>query len=439
MFPIAWAVVESENKHSWKWILELLQEELQLDDGTGWSVISDQQKGLVDSLQELLPLAEHRKCARHVSANWKIKHKSAAGRKAFWDAVYASNRHEFKIHAATLKQLEESGEDPGAYSDFMKHSPMSFCRAYVSRTPKCDSIESNICETFNGCIVKWRGLHIINMLEGIRTYIMGRLVSKVQMLEKNRHKRLCPRILEKIEKGKLIGRNCMIRQTLELVCECHLGDFGYVVDLDKNICSCGYWKLSGLPCVHVITVASFLRKDIEYWVGDIFSVRHAQKAYGYGGIPAIPGQQAWEEAEGTIIRPPTNRIMPGRPKKNRRKERQELEVRPSKSGYGGTVMSKQGVLMHCRKCKGVGHNAHTCTATVEPTTQPDDPRTSVEPTATRARARASTRAVRLSPPQPTGTNVPAVGRVTRKCGECGAFGHNKRSCIRLRGLQVHML
>ncbi|CAN1144658.1 hypothetical protein LINPERHAP2_LOCUS14220 [Linum perenne] len=44
MFPIAWAVVESENKHSWKWILELLQEELQLDDGTGWSVISDQQK-----------------------------------------------------------------------------------------------------------------------------------------------------------------------------------------------------------------------------------------------------------------------------------------------------------------------------------------------------------------------------------------------------------
>ncbi|CAN1144750.1 hypothetical protein LINPERHAP2_LOCUS14279 [Linum perenne] len=88
MFPITWAVVESENKHSWRWFLELLQEEFELDDGTGWSVILDQQKDLVDSLQELLPLVEHRKCAQHVYVNWKIKHKSAARRKAFWDVVY---------------------------------------------------------------------------------------------------------------------------------------------------------------------------------------------------------------------------------------------------------------------------------------------------------------------------------------------------------------
>ncbi|CAN0840873.1 hypothetical protein LINGRAHAP2_LOCUS2976, partial [Linum grandiflorum] len=89
MFPIAWAVVESENRSSWLWFVSLLQEELNLYDGTGWSVISDQQKGLVDSLHELLPMDEHRKCARHVSANWKIKHKSVVGRKAFWNAVYA--------------------------------------------------------------------------------------------------------------------------------------------------------------------------------------------------------------------------------------------------------------------------------------------------------------------------------------------------------------
>ncbi|CAN1221849.1 hypothetical protein LINGRAPRIM_LOCUS415 [Linum grandiflorum] len=44
MFPIAWAVVESENRSSWLWFVSLLQEELNLYDGTGWSVISDQQK-----------------------------------------------------------------------------------------------------------------------------------------------------------------------------------------------------------------------------------------------------------------------------------------------------------------------------------------------------------------------------------------------------------
>ncbi|CAN1176725.1 hypothetical protein LINPERHAP2_LOCUS32698 [Linum perenne] len=78
MFPIAWAVVEGENRDSWGWFISILQEELNLGDGSGWSVISDQQKGLVDSLWSILPFAEHRKCARHVSANWKIKHKSIA-------------------------------------------------------------------------------------------------------------------------------------------------------------------------------------------------------------------------------------------------------------------------------------------------------------------------------------------------------------------------
>ncbi|CAN1135643.1 hypothetical protein LINPERHAP2_LOCUS8965 [Linum perenne] len=44
MFPIAWAVVEGENRESWGWFIEIVQEELNLADGTGWSVISDQQK-----------------------------------------------------------------------------------------------------------------------------------------------------------------------------------------------------------------------------------------------------------------------------------------------------------------------------------------------------------------------------------------------------------
>ncbi|CAN1176724.1 hypothetical protein LINPERHAP2_LOCUS32698 [Linum perenne] len=44
MFPIAWAVVEGENRDSWGWFISILQEELNLGDGSGWSVISDQQK-----------------------------------------------------------------------------------------------------------------------------------------------------------------------------------------------------------------------------------------------------------------------------------------------------------------------------------------------------------------------------------------------------------
>ena len=44
MFPIAWAVVEVENKDSWLWFLNLLKQDLSIIDGNGWSILSDQQK-----------------------------------------------------------------------------------------------------------------------------------------------------------------------------------------------------------------------------------------------------------------------------------------------------------------------------------------------------------------------------------------------------------
>ncbi|CAN1298499.1 hypothetical protein LINPERPRIM_LOCUS23847 [Linum perenne] len=44
MFPLAWAVTEGETTSSWTWFVELVQSQLHLDQGNGWTVISDQQK-----------------------------------------------------------------------------------------------------------------------------------------------------------------------------------------------------------------------------------------------------------------------------------------------------------------------------------------------------------------------------------------------------------
>lgn len=44
MYPVAYAVVESENADSWRWFIDLLRDDLNLGDGQGCTIISDQQK-----------------------------------------------------------------------------------------------------------------------------------------------------------------------------------------------------------------------------------------------------------------------------------------------------------------------------------------------------------------------------------------------------------
>ena len=45
MFPVAWAVIYGlENKDNWKWFVDLLKEDLEVDQGVGWTFMSDMQK-----------------------------------------------------------------------------------------------------------------------------------------------------------------------------------------------------------------------------------------------------------------------------------------------------------------------------------------------------------------------------------------------------------
>ena len=79
IFPIAYAVVESECKSSWTWFLNLLKEEISIVNGHHWTFISDKQKGLQEALTEMWEegsvQAEHRHCARHLQGNFTKVHR----------------------------------------------------------------------------------------------------------------------------------------------------------------------------------------------------------------------------------------------------------------------------------------------------------------------------------------------------------------------------
>ncbi|XP_017406210.1 uncharacterized protein LOC108319559 [Vigna angularis] len=74
VLPIAYCVVEVENKDSWRWFLELLVDDLGgAELCSSFTFISDQQKGLLPAIQELLPGVEQRFYVRHLYANFRKK------------------------------------------------------------------------------------------------------------------------------------------------------------------------------------------------------------------------------------------------------------------------------------------------------------------------------------------------------------------------------
>ncbi|KAK8600374.1 hypothetical protein V6N12_050229 [Hibiscus sabdariffa] len=77
------------------------------------------------------------------------------------------------------------------------------------------------------------------------------------------------------------------------------------------------------------------------------------KAYSYALQP-INGSHDWKKSGIEAVLPPIEREMPGRPKKNRRKAKDE--PKKLKSGH----ISRTGLIMTCRNCGGEGHNKRSC-------------------------------------------------------------------------------
>ncbi|XP_058742069.1 uncharacterized protein LOC131614513 [Vicia villosa] len=91
MLPIAFAVVEGENRDSWTWFLELLIDDLGgKNECLTYTFMSDQQKGLLPAMDELLPNVEQRLCVRHLYNNFRKRYPGKMLKEIIWRAAKAT-------------------------------------------------------------------------------------------------------------------------------------------------------------------------------------------------------------------------------------------------------------------------------------------------------------------------------------------------------------
>uniref|UniRef100_A0A8R7V023 SWIM-type domain-containing protein n=1 Tax=Triticum urartu TaxID=4572 RepID=A0A8R7V023_TRIUA len=348
MYLIAWALVDKETNETWDWFVSLLCSDLKLGDGSDYVIISDQQKGILKAVENWLPRAEHRNCARHLYANWRKTYREKEWQKLFWACAKASSPMLFNLARAKLAQETVEGA-----RDVMKTDPHHWSRAWFRLGSNCDSVDSNICESFNKWIVEPRCLPAISMFEAIRVKIMARI--EYQRTESDKWTgTICPTVLRKLKKSINASAYCHAVWNGEDLYEVTHREHRFQVNLEEWTCSCRYWQLSGLPCPHAISCIFFKTNNIDDYIDKCYSIEAFKKTYAFCLQP-VEGRPAWPVSERPRPNPPGEIMMPGRKKKQRTREQQEKP-------RCATRVSKRGTKIRCSMCKLHGHNRTSCKA-----------------------------------------------------------------------------
>ncbi|XP_024969759.1 uncharacterized protein LOC112509126 [Cynara cardunculus var. scolymus] len=344
IYPLAWAVVDVENKENWKWFIELLIEDIGVIVGAGLTIMFDQHKGIVEAIKELASYAEHRQCARHIYANFYKKFDGVEYRNIFWAIATSTFEADFMSHMEKLKI-----QNLDAYNHLIERDPNTWCRAFFQPRRACEAVENGICESFNSIIVDARRKPIITMLEEIRVFVMERhyrMLSKAQQWESI----VCLSIRKKLKKWVENHKYWYVIPNGGNVFETRNGYEAIVVDLDARKCSCRLWDISGIPCVHSIAAIHFINKDLEDYVSKWFTKDLFKMTY----------ENTIRPLNGSNMRTPTPYLKPNPPKERRMPGRPSIKRKRSESESQGTRVTQSGKTMTCSNCLKTGHNARTC-------------------------------------------------------------------------------
>ncbi|KAK3185127.1 hypothetical protein Dsin_032413 [Dipteronia sinensis] len=197
MYPVAYALMDSECRETWLWFLELLGVELELKNSHGIVWITDKQKGLIDAIRELFPHSGHQFCVNHFYNNFKASHRGLMLKQLLWGAAKSTTKQGFTQFIERLRIESEA-----AYLWLADKDHLHWSRAFFKDTALCDMLRNNMCEAFNSVILQARDKPVIMLIEMIRIYLNKRLVTKRAASEKSNHQ-IGPKVMKFVERIKM--------------------------------------------------------------------------------------------------------------------------------------------------------------------------------------------------------------------------------------------
>lgn len=362
IYPIAWAVVQSENADNWLWFVQQIKKDLNLEDGSRFVIISDRSKGLLSAVKNELPLAEHRSCVKHIVENLKKNHaKKDLLKTLVWKLAWSYNVKAYEKNLNSLRCYDEA-----LYNDVLKEEPHTWSRCFYKLGSCCEDVDNNATESFNSTITKARAKSLVPMLETIRRQGMTRIFkrNKKSLKHQGRFSKYALGILT-LEKED--ADRCKVYRCTHGIFEVYLDGVGNRVEMQKSKCSCGKWQITGIPCEHAYAAMIEAGFNAEDYISGFFLTDMWRDSYETATFP-LRGPTYWMNSTYKLVVAPPEPTLPGRKKESKKKGgkfarikgKNESPKKKKKKKDEVERLSRKGRIMHCKSCGEAGHNALGC-------------------------------------------------------------------------------
>ena len=360
LFPLAFAIVEKENRRNWGWFLGLLRKHV-AKDRMNLCIIADRHKGILAAIDDdrngwgTTHSVHHRFCLRHVHANFYKKFANSTLKQLLWDA---GTQTEITLFEEKMNKIRDTDTTDGkAAWHWIKALPIKKWALAHDEGRRYGEMTTNISESFNGVLRAARFLP----LTACAQVIFFRVVALFYENNDNatvalaQGTQMTPFGIIRLQnvKDHSTGMSCTMFNRVQgegLVCNVHAQQ--YTVHLQNHMCTCGKWTAYHFPCEHAMKVCH----KINIHESVILPTWCLMETYGLtwgGGFHPVRNKSYWAPWNGpTWI--PNPELLRG--KGRRRESRIENEMdRPTNPRE----------VRCCRSCGKEGHNKKTCPTKVD--------------------------------------------------------------------------
>ena len=173
LFPIAHAVVDTENDTNWLWFLTILRESVIEPNAPAFVeeghlvLLSDRQKGLLDGVKNVFPTNPHGYCLRHLEDNFHKVFKNVELKKLLWNVARATDEDTYKSALTDMTKI-----DSKSIPWLLEHADPKHWAELLFNGERYGHLTSNIAESLNSWLLNARELPILPLFELLRHQLM---------------------------------------------------------------------------------------------------------------------------------------------------------------------------------------------------------------------------------------------------------------------------